>query len=201
MCQWNAMDGIRGMNDHSASLRASEWVVRDIAQPECENFIKTFHYSKGCSRTAVYRHGLFHKDSDYLCGAILWLPPTKNCAVSVNPDNWTRVLSLSRLAIHPAILKNGESFLIGRSIRMIKKLQKWKSLVTFADMSQGHTGTIYRATNWEYVGESTSNIRWVDSEGRQVSVLSTKSRSVAEMKALGYVNTGRFRKHKFVMHI
>ena len=131
--------------------------------------------------------------SDILVGASLWLPPTKVCAQSVSP-HWQGVLSLSRLAVAPGEPTNVASMLIGASIRELRRDARWHHLVTFADHSQGHTGTIYKATNWPYVGATKPTARWLTSDGAQVSTLST--RTTAEMLALGHVKSGSFSKTK-----
>ncbi len=186
------------------SLRADEFELRDIKKDrwaEAREFIAKFHYSGGSSRTCVYAHGLFRRGENELLGVALWLPPTKPAARSVNRDQWRRVLALSRLCIHPELSTNAASFLLGRSIRLIKTEGKWLSLVTYADEFMNHKGQIYRATNWTYVGKMKGSPRWEDVEGRQVSVLSTKSRTRQQMRELGYRNVGVYDKHKFVMHL
>ena len=86
-------------------------------------------------------------------------------------------------------------------IRILKKEGRWTSLVTFADESQGHTGIIYKATNWHYVGSTKFHPLWIDSLGRHVARKSgPTSRKTAEMKALGYYQVGKYRKHKYVLH-
>lgn len=183
-------------------LVAAEWEVRNIAPAEARAFIAMHHYSRGSSLTGVYHHGLFRRGSCTLMGVAHWLPPTKPAAMSVNPENWRRVLSLSRLVVHPSCPTNAASFLMARSIRMIRREGKWRSLVTYADESQGHRGQIYRATNWHYVGPSSNYPRWIDPlTGRQVATLSTKTRTKQQMLDLGYQLVGRFLKHKFVMHL
>jgi hypothetical protein len=108
--------------------------------------------------------------------------------------------------------KNAASFLLGRAIRQIKRdpAKRWKHLVTFADTRMGHTGGIYRATNWTYDGLTRPYDVWVDKDGRQVTRprtggtggtrLGTRSATVEEMKAMGYIRIGKFPKHRFVMH-
>ena len=189
------------MSEGSSHLRANDYDVRSISMRDAREFIREHHYSKGCSNTAVYVHGLFHKDSDLLLGVAQWLPPTKVAAESVNRENWTRVLSLTRLAVHPDVPTNGASFLMGRSIRIIKLDRKWVSLVTYADDFMEHRGQIYRATNWQYVGHMKGSPRWEDVDGRQVAKKSTVSRTNAQMIDLGYRMVGTFGKHKFVMHL
>ena len=185
-------------------LRASDYEVRVISPLDFKTakaFVAKHHYSKGCSHTAVHAHGLYRRGSYELLGVALWLPPTKPAAMSVNQIHWRRVLSLSRLCVHPDVPSNAATFLMGRSIRLIRQEGKWISLVTYADEFREHTGAIYRATNWTYVGKMKGAARWEDENGKQVSVLATKSRTVAQMQAFGYRKIGTFDKHKFVMHL
>lgn len=181
-------------------LSKRDYEVRSISHAEGIAFIQQHHYAKGGSRTSVYMHGLFRKADDVLMGVCMWLPPTRVCAESVNRENWTRVLSLTRLAVHPEVPGNGASFLMAASMKMIRKEGKWASLVTYADTFMGHTGAIYKATNWTYVGLSSPTPRWESADGRQVAIKATRTRKKAEMEALGHKFIGRFRKHKFVYH-
>lgn len=176
--------------------RRSDYVARDAPLAEAALLIRAEHYARGCANTAVYCHGLYRAGT--LVGAALWMPPTKPCAQSVHAD-WRRVLALSRLAVSPAEPQNAASLLIGASVRLIRRARRWAALVTFADESQGHTGTIYRATNWTYLGRTRPEARWVDSAGRQVARLATRSRTRAQMEALGHRMVGRFCKHKFAI--
>lgn len=183
-------------------LKKTEWCVRDIPAKQARDFVCEHHYSKGCSNTRVYSHGLFRHDSDMLYGVAVWLPPTKVAAQSVNREHWTKVLSLTRLACHPDAPKNAASFLMAASIKMIKQDGRFVSLVTYADVRMGHTGAIYKATNWTYIGQMKGSPAWIDpNTGKQVSRKSTVSRTNQEMKDLGYECIGVFGKHKFVMHL
>lgn len=185
----------------SEPLRAFDWDVRDVSLREGKAFIVAQHYSRGCSNTAVYMHGLFKRGGEELFGVAQWLPPTRVAAESVNREQWTRVLSLTRLAVAPEVPKNGATFLMARSMRLIEQEQKWVSLVTYADEFMQHTGAIYRAANWNYVGLMKANPRWEDASGKQIAKKSTRSRTNGEMTALGYTMVGSFRKHKFVKHL
>jgi len=127
-----------------------EYLVETIPLADALTLVSNFHYARGGANTAIFRHGLFHVERG-LVGAALWLPPTKVCAQSVHED-WRAVLSLSRLVVVPDEPTNAASFLIGRSMRLIKQDGRYHSLVTFADEWQGHSGGIYRATNWTHAG-------------------------------------------------
>jgi hypothetical protein len=185
----------------SERLKAGDFEVRDVNPKRAREFIAAHHYSKGCSNTGVYWHGLFQRGGDDLLGVAQWLPPTRPAAESVNKHHWRRVLSLSRLAVRPDVPPNGATFLMGRSIRLIRREGRWVSLVTYADTFMGHTGAIYRATNWTYIGEMKGSPRYEDADGKQVARLSTKSRTHQQMLDLGYRCVGVFNKHKFVIHL
>jgi len=63
----------------------------------------------------------------------------------------------------------------------------------------GHTGVVYRATNWIALGVTRGDPVWVDAQGRQVARKRAKhSRTAAEMLALGYTRLPSSPKHKFV---
>lgn len=182
-------------------FRKADYLVKSISHDTAVAFIQKNHYAKSASLTSVYSFGLFekHKDffEDWCVGVSLWMPPTKNCAKSVF-DNWTKVLTLSRLAIKSDIPKNACSFLLGQSRKLIKKDNRFKCLVTFADTSQNHLGTIYKADNWEYLGLTKPTPVWVNEKGEiKGAKRASKNLTKDEMESLGFVLKGRFSKHKF----
>lgn len=182
-------------------FRASDYEVKPIHHWQAKRFIERYHYSGGCSNTAVYCHGLYHRDGINLLGVAMWLPPTRVAAESVNKGEWKRVLSLTRLAVHPLVPKNAASFLMSASMRLIRRDGRFCSLVTYADEARGHKGQIYRAANWQYVGRTGPYPRWVDASGRQVAQKATVNRVKAKMEELGHRKVGSFHKHKFVVHL
>jgi hypothetical protein len=131
-------------------------------------------------------------------GVAWWIPPTKNAAIATFPEGaWQRVLSLSRFVLEEDVPKNGASFLLGRSTRLVKQSGAWDCLVTYADEWQGHLGTMYRAAGWEYVG-LTRPERVYTVNGRMTArKAGPKTRTHAEMLELGAELVGSFPKHKF----
>jgi hypothetical protein len=163
-------------------------------------FIRQHHYARGCSNTGRF-FGAYRGET--LVGVCQYLPPTKIAAQSVS-ERWQQVLSLTRMAVLDSEPTNSTSMLLGASMRWVSTLRlpdgsSWEWLVTYADEARGHTGAIYKATNWQYVGKTGPYPRWEDAEGRQVATKSgPKTRTVAQMRALGYVNKGTFFKEKFI---
>jgi hypothetical protein len=185
--------------------------VRRAQVPDAKAFVAAHHYSgTHGTRGPVYTFGLFRRDrADRILGAAIWgtgLP--RSAAETFSPD-WRGVLSLTRLAVAPEVPLNGASFLIARSVREIRKEGRYHTLATYADTWQEHTGGIYRATNWQYLGETKPTAVWVDSDGRVVAnrrpgPSANQGRGGAglassDMEALGHRFVGRFPKHKFRM--
>ena len=72
----------------------------------------------------------------------------------------TEVLELTRLFIHDGYGSNIESWFISQSFNWLRKNKsEIKALISYASPVEGHSGTIYQATNWIYQG---NNNRWND---------------------------------------
>lgn len=179
----------------------ADWYVAPTTLADAQALVREHHYAKGGSNTAVYVHGLFDKKHGRLHGVAWWLPPTRVACESVNKADWKKVLSLTRFVLVPGVPKNACSFLLSRSVKLIRKDARFVSLVTYADESQGHFGAMYRAANWTYVGRTGPYTRWLSSEGKQVAAKATLNRTKAQMEALGHRKVGSFYKHKFVLHV
>lgn len=182
------------------SLIRDGWTVQPIERWEAEHFIRGWHYSKSASNTATYCHGLIAPDWTHW-GAAVWIPPTKNAAATVAED-WRSVLCLSRLVCLPEAPKLSASFLLGRSMKLIDR-KRWPVLLTYADTRLGHTGAIYKATNWELVGEVPAGDVWVHSKtgeqrGRKRG---PKTLLASEMTELGYIRQPALPKLKFVHRV
>jgi hypothetical protein len=164
-----------------------------------ERLVIQEHYSRGVSNTATYLHGIFPAGwhwHEQCAGVVWWIPPTKSAAQAWSQD-WHGVLALSRLAIRPDVPNNAASFLISKSVRMIDN--KWHTLVSYADSWRGHTGVIYRAAGWEYCGETKPEACYT-LKGRMIArKAGPKTRTHAEMLAMGCVFEGRFTKSRFVL--
>ena len=182
-------------------LRKGDWDVRPVSIEVGRQVVESFHYARGASNTRTYLHGLFPAgafwDSDCV-GVAWWIPPTRDCAEATFPENWRGVLALSRLAISPETPGNACSFLIARSARIIPP-DVWPCLVTFADEWRGHTGAIYRATNWEYVGQTKAEPTYTIGGRMTARKAGGTTRTHSDMIGLGARLEGKFCKSKFVL--
>lgn len=187
--------------DHAHHLRRSDWSVTTLEQAEARALIERWHYAQGCPNTSVARHGLIGQSGE-AAGVAMWLPPTPTAARSAArhfdmEDQWRGVLSLTRLVVAPKAPTNAASFLLGSSMRLVDRA-RWPILLTYADTSQGHTGAIYRATNWAYLGLVPAGDTWINAKGEQRGRKRGKRNlSVAEMTEAGFTRRPALPKHKF----
>lgn len=133
----------------TGTLNGSNVVGRIIDYGIARSVIVNNHYSRTmpCCELPIG----FDIDGKLNCVVIYGKSATSRMAGSL-PGPY---LELTRLFSFDWSGKNTESYCIGQSILMVKKLRPdIKVLISFADPSQGHVGTIYQATNWLYCGVS-----------------------------------------------
>ncbi len=180
-------------------LRKRDYIVDNVPLEDARRLVRAEHYAKGTANTAVECHGLLRACQLWLTdlrGAALWMPPTKAAAKFVC-DDWQMVLCLSRFVIRDGDPTNAASFLLGASMRRIDR-ERWPVLLTYADQWQGHKGTIYEATNWTYFGITKPEERFQINGKLTCRKSGPKTRSRAEMLALGAVSAGKTSCKRFV---
>lgn len=84
-------------------------------------------------------------------------------ATGAAPDD---CLALTRLWLSDELPPNSESRFIGIVLRYLRKNTDLKFLVSYADPTQGHVGTIYQATGWTYTGLSQATPLYDIGDGR-----------------------------------
>ena len=129
--------------------------VTCVTRAECEPFIIGIHYAHRWPSIS-YSYGLF--DENELIGVVTYgTPPSAPLKRGIAGDeNKANILELNRLCLKYN-RKNEASRLISASL---KKLPKGKIIISFADMSQGHNGCVYRASNFTYYGLSAKRTDW-----------------------------------------
>lgn len=84
-------------------------------------------------------------------GCIVYSAPPREVEKRYGGKTW----ELARLYLLDEVPKNAETWLIGKSVRWIKReYPDVKNLVSYADPSAGHRGTIYKAANWKEDGRT-----------------------------------------------
>jgi len=85
------------------------------------------------------------KRADSYLGVIVFALPPRETSKRYGAATW----ELARLWLDDSVPQNAETWLIARAVRYIRQHHKAvQVLVSYADPSAGHAGTIYKAANW-----------------------------------------------------
>ena len=134
----------------------------NIIDEETKSFIKTWHYSKS-SRSQQQKHvfKLVDKATNSLVGVAIYGNPMSS---KIDKD----IIELRRLCLIDDTPRNTESWFIAKTLRWLESNTKYSRVISFADPNHGHSGTIYKASNFEYEGlEDNGNPRVVQYGDKQ----------------------------------
>jgi len=112
-------------------------------------------------------------------------------------ENASNVIELTRLWVCDSVPKNGESYLIGNTIKKVNK----EIIVSYAEIQQGHVGVVYQATNWIYTGLSAKRTNWkVQGIEKHCQTLADKytAKEIREIYGDKFTLEDRPRKHRYV---
>ena len=141
-------------------------MIVPVTAEEAVEFVKRYHYSGECS-PGTLRYG-WSLDGSTLLGVTVLNPGTHAMRSSVfGEEHYRSVLHHHRLALRPDAPKLSASQFIGASLRQARKDRPGLlAVITYADLCQGHNGTIYRATNAVYTGiKARGNLEFRTPEG------------------------------------
>ena len=104
-------------------------------------------------------------------------PSMPATAAKYNPINPDKCLELRRLVCIDDTPKNTESYFIGQTFKWLKEYTDMEVIVSFADTHYGHSGVIYKATNFDYLGEtSKGQVLMVDGKEMHSRSMNQKKR-------------------------
>jgi hypothetical protein len=112
-------------------------------------------------------------------------------------ENINNVVELTRLWVCDSVPRNGESFLIGNTLKKSGK----EIVVSYAEIEQGHLGVVYQATNWYYTGLSAKRTNWVvEGIDKHCQTIADKysSQELKELYGDKFSLKPRPRKHRYV---
>jgi hypothetical protein len=173
-----------------------EYAIRRIAYQTAMEIVIKNHYLHRKAPCSI-AFGLFHGET--VKGVICYGTPSSAPLRSglAGPQHAFNVVELTRLWVCDSVPKNGESFLIGRTLRHAGK----EFVVSFAEISQGHVGVVYQATNWIYTGLSAKRTNWTVA-GMDKHCQTLADKYTAQEIRLKFGNTfsmqERPRKHRYV---
>lgn len=133
-----------------------KYYVKIVERKEIRDFIEKYHYShniNGC--IANYCFGLYETSTNAMVGAMFY----GRMAMANQYKKYGRideVMELRRLVLIDDTPKNTESYFIGQTLKWLKKNSPVKTIVSYADPNYGHSGVIYKATNFQHVGMTSA---------------------------------------------
>lgn len=159
---------------------AINYDVRPVERNDVRDFVEQHHYSHSINGLRIsYCFGLY--DGDTLVGAMLYGGLAMANAWKKYGDKETDVLELRRLVLIDDTPRNSESYFIGHTLRWLKRNTTVKVIVSYADPNYGHSGVIYRASNFEHVG-MTSPGRVIMFDGKKYHDKAVRTKYKGELK-------------------
>lgn len=161
-------------------LLNGEWTVEPCERKEVKDFIEKHHYSKNINGVkSNYCFKLLQNGK--IVGAMLYGTLGMANAWKKYGEKEEDILELRRLVLIDDTPRNAESFFIGHTVRWLKAHTDVKTIVSYADPNYGHSGVIYRATNFQHVG-MTSKGRVIMWEGKKYHDKTIRTKYKGELK-------------------
>lgn len=143
------------------------YTVKRIPCKQAKQYIIEHHYSHGCHNAPSPCYGLFEQDN--LIGVLMFACPcSENVRKSVFGEEYKdSVIELHRLHILDVTPKNTESWFISRCLKLLRQDRpQTHGVISFSDTTEGHEGTIYKATNAYRCGTTGKAVFYRDENGR-----------------------------------
>lgn len=116
---------------------------------------RTWHYSKSVPQN-VFGYSVL--EGETFCGVIVYAYGTNRHIGIPYGLKQGQAIELVRVALNGR--QSSTSKAIAISLRLLRKfLPAARLVVSYADLDQGHIGTVYQASNWTYVGLVQENLR------------------------------------------
>jgi hypothetical protein len=122
--------------------------VEPVSISDVDGFVKS-HYLHKRPAIVVLVLAMIHCNRHV--GCVIYSVPPRESDVRYGGKTW----ELARLYLLDEVPQNAETWLIAQSVKWIKQNRpEVCNLVSYADPSAGHSGTIYRAANWREDGRT-----------------------------------------------
>ena len=120
-------------------------------------FIEQWHYSHSINGLRTRYCFRLLDEKPVLIGAALFGAPGMANVWKKYVTNEGDVVELHRLCCIDNTLKNTESFFVSRCLRWLKQNTDIKVVISYSDLEYGHEGAIYKAANFEFIGQTKDN--------------------------------------------
>ncbi|MGD0343616.1 MAG: DNA methyltransferase [Acidimicrobiales bacterium] len=127
-------------------------VVGEVAPSLVAPLVVDHHYLHSMPPAAVKSFGVYLDGG--LVGAVVVTSGSRNAPRLLGTNDPRAVATLARLWLEDRVPKNAESRVLAVVARLMRHSGQVRALVSYADPAAGHTGTIYQAAGWTYLGMS-----------------------------------------------
>lgn len=138
--------------DHCAVGEVKNYKVFICRRKDIAGFISNWHYSKSVNGISSDYNFKLVDESNNLIGAMMY-------GKIGMADVWKKyakkeedLIELRRLCCIDNTPKNTESFFIGKTLKWLKHNTNFKKVISYADTTYNHEGTIYKASNFTHIG-------------------------------------------------
>jgi hypothetical protein len=177
----------------------NEYMVRQIPSLVGRDYIVANHYTGGCHRRPMC-WGLYLGED--LHGVVAFATPSsEHVRASVfGPEHKDRVTELHRLHLRDGHPRNLTTWFLARAFDgLLTYRPQIVAVLSYADTTEGHTGTVYQAANAIYTGATARSRFYRDRAGvlrhpRQCGVNITPTDATAR----GWVAEMRASKHRYL---
>ena len=128
--------------------------IRPCKREEVRDFIEKWHYSKNINGI-ISDYCFKLMDGENLIGGIIYGRMAMANQWKKYATKEEEVIELRRLVLVDDTKRNAESYFIGRTLRWLKINTDIRVVVSYADPEYGHSGVVYRASNFKLIGQSS----------------------------------------------
>lgn len=137
-------------------LDKNRCVIKSCEFKDIRHILEEFHYKKGAMGGGISICFAMFIDGELVGGSVLGKPrhqkKYKNC------------IDIRRMACVDKAPKNSESWFLSQIIKWVGSNTNYDYVLSYSDKTVGHTGTIYKASNFKKIGETspTKYVVWGD---------------------------------------
>jgi GNAT superfamily N-acetyltransferase len=153
-------------------------VVSFVPSGGSKSFLDSHHYA-GYGRAATVSYVAVLDDE--VIGECKFASLVRQRVASSSGFRDSASLELDRFCVRPGYhKKNFSSFMMSACIRLVRRdFPGLEALISFADPRFGHSGGLYRASNWTFVGRTGKSYFYVDEDGVELNKKAVYSRARA----------------------
>lgn len=147
--------GFQGIDNHILDKNTAH--IELCKFKDIRHIFEEFHYKKGHMGGGISACFAMYINGELVGGSVLGKPR--------HEKKYTNCIDIRRMACIDKSPKNSESYFLGRIIKWIRDNTDYNYVLSYSDMTVGHLGTIYKASNFKNIGRTTAT-KYVEWEGK-----------------------------------